>query len=636
MKTIKIIIFIFLCFSLHINYAQETPRIQELKTELIRLSKTTPNLNNEVELSVSNSSLKEFLRGIALANQLNITVAPDINYTITNNFSKAKVIDIFTYICQEYNLKIDIVGNIISFKKYKEPTPITKKKPKTDPDITYNKINQFLSLNLKKDTIDDVVRYITNISDKNVILSPKVKGKVISVFIKNRPFEDVLEKMALANGLKITKTTDGFYFVELEETKQTNNTSRKTIARKNANTKTNNQLELKIIDSLITIKAHEEAIKTIIGTVSKELQQNYFLYDVPSEKVNLFLTGVTYQEFLSYLLRDSEFAFRKEKEVYLIGKRNSESLRTTKLVELENRRLENVLEAIPEKLKEGVTISEFKELNGLILSGSSINIRELEEFIKIIDVVVPLITIDVIIADVTDSKTLSAGIKAGLGENPTGPTTGSISPGVDLNLSTDAINNTIQSINGLGIINLGNIAPNFYLNIKALEEDGVLKVKSTPTVVTLNSHEVSMIIGEEQYYLVVNNQIVNNQLNPNVYQSQQWKSVTADLSIIITPSVSKDEQITLDIKVEQSTFTSKVAETAPPGKTKRTFESVVRVKNNEMVLLGGLEENQKSSTTSGLPFLSRVPVIRWIFGTRSKTKKEKKLTIFIKPTVSYE
>jgi len=625
-----------LCFSLHINYAQETPRIQELKTELIRLSKTTPNLNNEVELSVSNSSLKEFLRGIALANQLNITVAPDINYTITNNFSKAKVIDIFTYICQEYNLKIDIVGNIISFKKYKEPTPITKKKPKTDPDITYNKINQFLSLNLKKDTIDDVVRYITNISDKNVILSPKVKGKVISVFIKNRPFEDVLEKMALANGLKITKTTDGFYFVELEETKQTNNTSRKTIARKNANTKTNNQLELKIIDSLITIKAHEEAIKTIIGTVSKELQQNYFLYDVPSEKVNLFLTGVTYQEFLSYLLRDSEFAFRKEKEVYLIGKRNSESLRTTKLVELENRRLENVLEAIPEKLKEGVTISEFKELNGLILSGSSINIRELEEFIKIIDVVVPLITIDVIIADVTDSKTLSAGIKAGLGENPTGPTTGSISPGVDLNLSTDAINNTIQSINGLGIINLGNIAPNFYLNIKALEEDGVLKVKSTPTVVTLNSHEVSMIIGEEQYYLVVNNQIVNNQLNPNVYQSQQWKSVTADLSIIITPSVSKDEQITLDIKVEQSTFTSKVAETAPPGKTKRTFESVVRVKNNEMVLLGGLEENQKSSTTSGLPFLSRVPVIRWIFGTRSKTKKEKKLTIFIKPTVSYE
>lgn len=625
-----------MCFSLHINYAQETPRIQELKTELIRLSKTTPNLNNEVELSVSNSSLKEFLRGIALANQLNITVAPDINYTITNNFSKAKVIDIFTYICQEYNLKIDIVGNIISFKKYKEPTPITKKKPKTDPDITYNKINQFLSLNLKKDTIDDVVRYITNISDKNVILSPKVKGKVISVFIKNRPFEDVLEKMALANGLKITKTTDGFYFVELEETKQTNNTSRKTIARKNANTKTNNQLELKIIDSLITIKAHEEAIKTIIGTVSKELQQNYFLYDVPSEKVNLFLTGVTYQEFLSYLLRDSEFAFRKEKEVYLIGKRNSESLRTTKLVELENRRLENVLEAIPEKLKEGVTISEFKELNGLILSGSSINIRELEEFIKIIDVVVPLITIDVIIADVTDSKTLSAGIKAGLGENPTGPTTGSISPGVDLNLSTDAINNTIQSINGLGIINLGNIAPNFYLNIKALEEDGVLKVKSTPTVVTLNSHEVSMIIGEEQYYLVVNNQIVNNQLNPNVYQSQQWKSVTADLSIIITPSVSKDEQITLDIKVEQSTFTSKVAETAPPGKTKRTFESVVRVKNNEMVLLGGLEENQKSSTTSGLPFLSRVPVIRWIFGTRSKTKKEKKLTIFIKPTVSYE
>lgn len=272
----------------------------------------------------------------------------------------------------------------------------------------------------------------------------------------------------------------------------------------------------------------------------------------------------------------------------------------------------------------------------MIVSGSAIDLRELEEFVKIIDVIVPVITIDVIIADVNDSKTLATGIKAGLGENPNGPTSGTVSPGIDLNLSTNAINDVVQGINGLGIINLGNVAPNFYLNLKALEEDGIVKVKSTPTVATLNGHETTMKIGDQQYYLEVNNQIVNNQLNPNVYQSQQWKSVTADLSITVTPSVSKDEQVTLDIKVEQSTFTSKVSETAPPGQTTRSFESLVRVRNGEMILLGGLDENQKTATSSGIPFISRIPVLRSIFGSRSKTKQKKQLTIFIKPTISYE
>ena len=96
MKRFKyILLLLFAYSSIQLSYAQKTDRIKAIETELKTYSGTYTNLNNEVDLSVSNSSLKEFIRGIALANELNVTIAPDITNTITNNFSKAKVLDVF-------------------------------------------------------------------------------------------------------------------------------------------------------------------------------------------------------------------------------------------------------------------------------------------------------------------------------------------------------------------------------------------------------------------------------------------------------------------------------------------------------------------------------------------------------------
>ncbi len=123
--------------------------------------------------------------------------------------------------------------------------------------------------------------------------------------------------------------------------------------------------------------------------------------------------------------------------------------------------------------------------------------------------------------------------------------------------------------------------------------------------------------------------------NTNVLQTQQYKPVNADLSLVINPQVSGDEQITMTINVKQSSFTERISSTAPPGTINRDFQSLIRVKNGEMIMLGGLEENSASSSGSGLPLISRIPVLKWIFGNRTKSKSENKLTIFIKPTIIY-
>ena len=201
------------------------------------------------------------------------------------------------------------------------------------------------------------------------------------------------------------------------------------------------------------------------------------------------------------------------------------------------------------------------------------------------------------------------------------------------NFNAESVNNIIQGLNGNSFLNLGKVTPNFYLSINALERDGLLKVRSTPKLATLNGTEATLTIGNTQYYAIQSNSFVGTQ-QPVTVSTTQFESVNADLSVSIKPFVSGDEQITLDISVEQSDFTAQTSDSPPPSVT-RSFTSLLRVKNGEMILLGGLEEKSISNSGSGVPLLSRIPVIKWFFGSRTRRKEKSKLNIFIKPTVLY-
>jgi hypothetical protein len=105
-----------------------------------------------------------------------------------------------------------------------------------------------------------------------------------------------------------------------------------------------------------------------------------------------------------------------------------------------------------------------------------------------------------------------------------------------------------------------------------LEEDGVVRLLSTPKLSTLNGHEATLTSGETQYYKEVQNNYYGTQ-NPISSESYQWKSVDANLSIKVTPYVSEDRQITLEIEFEQTEFTDRNVEDAPPGTATRSFKS---------------------------------------------------------------
>lgn len=618
-------------------------RFTVIEEKLEQVAKDYPGINEKIELSMNNVSIQEYLRAIAASNNLNLNVDQTLDIKISNSFSKVTVKEVFLFLCKRYDLDITFVGPIMTFNKFVAPLVEKKPLPGKKINVQYDKTADLLSYDLTNDTLGNVTKEITRQSGKNIIFSPELSNKMVSGFMQNASFNGALEKLAFANDMKVSKTPDDFYVLEKKQmvanAGNPGNTAANPFGSLTGNVSPNpndtKNSNIKIKDGYITMDVNNMPIADIVNTVSKELGKNYFLFSDLKGNTTLKVVEAPYDEFLRLLFNGTELTFKKEGSTYLFGDRNLEGLRQSKLIALKNRTIDKVVDYIPAELKKGVDVKVFKDMNGLIVSGSQPRINELEAFLRQIDVVVPMVHIEVIIADVRKSNSLSAGISAGLASG-TGTTGGTLLPDYNISLNSKSINNLISGINGLGIINLGNVTPNFYINLKAMESNGILKLRSTPQLATLNGHEAKLSVGQTEYYLEVNNNLVNNvNTQQNILQTQNWKPVNADLSLSIDPQVSGDEQITMTINVKQSRFTDRVSNTAPPGTINRDFQSLVRVKNGEMIMLGGLEENQMDNSGSGLPFISRIPVLRWIFGNRTKSKSQRKLTIFIKPTVIY-
>ncbi|WKL46352.1 type II and III secretion system protein [Flavobacterium pectinovorum] len=611
--------------------------INELSKQFDALSAQKKGLNETIKIDVSGLTLHDFISSIAEEHQLNIDVDTELNQPVSNNFFDVTVKDVFIHLVQKYDLEVTFMNNIILFKKRKAVKVVEKKLPKVI-DVSYNSQNDFLSLKLENDTLSAVAKAIIDKSGKNLILATEVKNIRVSSYILNRPFDQVIEMMSKSNDLIATKDENGFYYIEKNKdgTLSLNSTSQKSKQPK-ASSGVPGFYEVTLNkNGLLNVKAYIADASDLLTEAAEKLHVNYFLYNKPeNEKTTLSAENITFDELLFHIFKGKKYTFKRQGNLYLIGDEGAEGLRATEILQLENRSIELVLASLPKVFTEKLEIKEFVELNGLVASGSKSILEELKLYIKQIDKVVPMVQIEVIIVQYNKSHDVQTGMKAGLDKINKQVTGGTLFPTTDVTVNSTSVNSLIDAFNGFGIFKLGKVTEAFYLNLKLLENNSIVKVESTPKIATISGHEAKLSIGETSYYFEQSNRLINSNIGNDILNSGTWKSTDANLSLSIKPFVSIDENVTLTIVVEKSSFLARAGENAPPGKATQKFESLVRVKNGEMILLGGLDELKKEDSGSGTPLLSRIPIIKWFFSSRKKGKTNSKLHIFIKPTVVY-
>ncbi len=573
-----------------------------------------PELTQEVDISFNNIPLQELIRTLCNVSGINITISPQVNYAVNANFNKVNVKDVLDFLIEKYHLNISFFGKIIHLQ------PQEIKEEQLEINIVKDSL---LDYNVRKTRADVFFQKLTGTTRYNFVLSPGIENNIINGYGHEISVRNALLQLALSNKLEIKEISPGLFTVSISPS------SMESVLTSTGNKK-QNKTEIQYTDGLFSADIKNGEYKDVLEELAQKAGYTLRFLDVIEKKLSTHIPYSSMEDFLCLLFNGSEYSYLLDGQTLWVGSRKQKEIKSFELIKLNNRRVDSLLAVIPKEMTQDLIVREFKELNSMLVWGDADKIIYLRRSLKKIDVVVPVILIDVIIIDATESFEIESGIDMGIGTEPT-TTSGVVNPGLNYTMGASSVNKLLGTI---GLTKLGKVTPNFYMKLKAMETDGLIDIKSTPQLATLNGHSATLAIGQTEYYKEASSNYWGSQTT-NVETQYQYKPVEAKLGVSIKPIVAGNGQVTLNIDVEQSSFTTRIEETAPPGLRSKKFSSIIRVNNQEMILLGGLEEDTNSSGSKGWPLLSKIPILKWIFSSRTKGKEKAHLNIFIKPTVIY-
>ena len=163
--------------------------------------------------------------------------------------------------------------------------------------------------------------------------------------------------------------------------------------------------------------------------------------------------------------------------------------------------------------------------------------------------------------------------------------------------------------------------------LSALENNGEGKIISSPKVTTLDSVTATIKQGEEIPYTVT---------DTDGKQTTEFKEAT--LKLEVTPKITSEGKISIKVNAsndyadwETDPATGLRIET-PPINTS-SVESTVVVKNGDTIVIGGVYKMTETDSVTGVPVLSRIPILGWLFKYKTVSNEKRELLIFVTPRV---
>ena len=269
-----------------------------------------------------------------------------------------------------------------------------------------------------------------------------------------------------------------------------------------------------------------------------------------------------------------------------------------------------------------VGLSADERTNSIVAYGTQQDLKTLKELIEKIDIPLPQVLIEAIITQVTLSETQASGLSS-LGFRYEGAT----------RTFSEIVAGTAGGISfSNGTISLDNPS-DFILSsaISPTNKDGNTRVLSTPRIVV--SHNEEGIINVSRSQPIVTGSTTFNNSNGNTNSTVEFRDI--GIKLTVTPLIGADG--TVQMVIEQTI--ENIIEFVPidgnnqPVIGVREATSTVSVKDGQIIVLGGLQENTGSDSQSYFPLIGRLPVIRNIFGNSTDDYNRTEIIIFIRPTV---
>ena len=292
-------------------------------------------------------------------------------------------------------------------------------------------------------------------------------------------------------------------------------------------------------------------------------------------------------------------------------------------------------------------VTHHRETNSLIVSSEETNLEVIRNLVSKLDIRRAQVLVEAIIVELSETAAKSLGVEtifAGAqdGNVPVGITrfqngsnpdlvalAGSlIEDGENATLSNVASSSLLQSsglVSGFGDLSGGD---SFAGIINAVADDQNSDILSTHTVIAMDNEPANLVIGQE-IPITTGESLGSNNANPFRTTSRQ----EVGIKLSITPQINEGNSVILEIKQEVSGVVGPLTGTADLITNKRSIETTVLVDNNQMIVLGGLNEDDLQESVSKVPLLGSIPVFGRLFSSSAESRVQRNLMVFLRPTI---
>ena len=292
-------------------------------------------------------------------------------------------------------------------------------------------------------------------------------------------------------------------------------------------------------------------------------------------------------------------------------------------------------------------VTHHRETNSLVISSEETNLDLIRNLVSKLDIRRAQVLVEAIIVELSETAASKLGVEtifAGAqdGNIPIGITRFQNGANPDLlslagsaieqgnnatlsNLATSSLLNSSGLISGFGDLSGGD---SFAGIISAVADDQNSDILSTHTIIAMDNEPAYLVIGQE-IPITTGESLGSSNANPFRTTSRQ----EVGIKLSITPQINEGNSVILEIKQEVSGIVGPLTGTADLITNKRSIETTVLVDNNQMIVLGGLNEDDLQESVSRVPILGSIPLLGKLFSSSAESRVQRNLMVFLRPRI---
>ena len=286
--------------------------------------------------------------------------------------------------------------------------------------------------------------------------------------------------------------------------------------------------------------------------------------------------------------------------------------------------------------------------NSVVVSSDESNIATIKNLISKLDIRRAQVLVEAIVVELSETAARSLGVETifagaedgeipigitrfqnGTGPDLLGLTGSAIESGDNANFSNIAANSLLNSqgiIAGIGRISEDD--DSMIAIINAIDADKNSNILTTTSLLAMDNEEASTVIGQE-IPITTGESLGSNNTNP--FRTTSREEVGIKLSV--KPQINEGNSVILEIKQEVSGVAGPLTGTTDLITNKRTIETTVLVDNNQIIVLGGLVDEDIQEDIQRVPVLGSIPILGKLFQSSSESKVKKNLMVFLRPKI---